>query len=440
MTTNMHLLEILSIIVCIWSFVYFINGIGKRFNIIEIVAPYATLTWLLMPVIAYQIFNEHNYLANLWKSYMKIDKVQYFSYVLPATIAFIIGIRFTFKEKFKDHKALLHYAKHFLKNKEFITILLMVMGLSSYFIQPFVPETFRYIITSFSNLIYVGLFYALFSDFRRKNWIIGIGLGLLLYNVVSTAMYGLFIYTSVLMTLMIVVQRKIHTITKYSLLILGILGIFFIQSIKNEYRDAAWKNKGGSEGGVSTFSEIVGNKITNPSDIFSPERIWHMSVRANQGQIVSRVMNYVPKYEPYANGETIIKSIAAAFVPRFLWPDKPRTGGADMVCQFLGDCTSAKRGMSYNVGPIGEAYINFGPKGGILFMFIYGLFMKYVYTFALNLCYKNGRLVFWIPVIFLGFVFTMENDILAAINTITKSALFVFVLFYGFRLLFKIRI
>ncbi len=438
--SSMHLYGIIAVIVSLWSFVYFVNGIGNRFNIIEIVIPLASITWLLMPVIAFEIFNEHNYLARLWVSYMRVDQVQYFSYVLPATIAFILGVLFKFQSYIKDHKDLLVHARYHLKNKEFVTILLILVGTIAYFLQPMVPESIRYIVTSFSNLAYVGLFYALFSDYKYKWWIVGVGFGLLLYNVINTAMYGLFIYMSVLITLMVVTAYKIKTITKYCLLILGIFGIFFIQSIKNDYRDIAWKNKNGEEGSVSSFGQVVGNKISNPSDIFSPVRIWHMTVRANQGQIVSRVMNYVPKHEPYARGETIVKSVAAAFVPRFLWPDKPRTGGADMVCRFLGDCKSAKRGMSYNVGPIGESYINFGTYGGIIFMFFYGLFMKYVYVFSINLCFRNKRLVFWIPVVFLGFVFTMENDILAAINTLTKSAFFVFVLFHSFRMVFRIRL
>lgn len=180
-------------------------------------------------------------------------------------------------------------------------------------------------------------------------------------------------------------------------------------------------------------------KITNPSELFDEERLWHMSVRANQGQIVSRVINYVPKNENYAYGETILSAVTASLIPRFLWPNKPRTG-ADMVCRFLGDCSSYKNGMSYNIGPIGESYVNFGPIFGVVFMFVYGLFMKYSYIFVLNQCNIYPRLLLWIPAIFIGFVFTMENDILSAINTLFKAGIFIYMLFWMFKLFFKIKL
>jgi hypothetical protein len=63
-------------------------------------------------------------------------------------------------------------------------------------------------------------------------------------------------------------------------------------------------------------------------------------------------MDYVPRKEPFANGETIITSLGAAVLPRFVWQDKPEIGGRDMICRFLGDCHKLK--YAYDIGQLGE--------------------------------------------------------------------------------------
>lgn len=151
-----------------------------------------------------------------------------------------------------------------------------------------------------------------------------------------------------------------------------------------------------------------------------------MATRMNQGFLIARTMDYVPRQEPFANGETILTAFAAAIAPRFLWPDKPEAGGRDMVCRFLGDCHTLK--YSYNLGQLGEGYANFGVIGGCIFMFFYGWMIRVFYTLIANMCVKRHTLVLWIPLIFFASL-SLETDFMSFLNSFTKAFIFTLAMF-----------
>jgi hypothetical protein len=145
-------------------------------------------------------------------------------------------------------------------------------------------------------------------------------------------------------------------------------------------------------------------------------------------------MNYVPRVEPYANGQTILRSVGAILVPRFLWPDKPESGGHENLSRFLG----IKKRLSYsmNIGPYGEAYGNFGPQYGIIFVFFYGLFLSFLFKVFLKNCMKRPTLVLWAPLLFY-YTLTVETDILSTLNSFVKGSIFVMILFWVSKKVFK---
>jgi hypothetical protein len=148
-------------------------------------------------------------------------------------------------------------------------------------------------------------------------------------------------------------------------------------------------------------------------------------------------MQYVPKKEPFANGETILLAIEASIVPRFLWKNKPELGGVENTCRFLGDCS--KRDYSYNIGQVGEAYANFGPRYGVVFLFFYGLFINWSLNIARRIALKRPTVVLWIPLLFYS-AFSLETDVLTFLNTLVKGVVFCYFIYAIFRYVFKWRI
>ena len=103
----------------------------------------------------------------------------------------------------------------------------------------------------------------------------------------------------------------------------------------------------------------------------------------NQGWLVAMTMKKVPDKFDFAYGETIWQSVAAAIVPRFIWPDKPEAGGKANLKRFWGYNLV---GFSMNIGPFGEGYANFDKIGGIIYMFFYGLFFNFLLSLHFEIC------------------------------------------------------
>ncbi len=427
----------------VWSLLFyslltFISGLTYRIGILNAVNVIACLLYLVFPLIAYNIFNEKNPLAFKWKSFMVIDKYDYFSFALPATILLIIGLSFPLgKYRKMSDFYLLRRAKLYLYNRAYIGYMFMVIGVICSLFVPFLGESIKAIVYFFSQLTFVGAIYLVHTNIRSKKLILLLILGLLLVQVVLTGMYGELIFWSLLGTIMLLVgNTKLNLMKRFGLLVLGTFTIFLIQSVKHEYRDKVWK---GAERGndPALLYQLVKDRITNPASIVDPERVYNMTVRGNQGFLVARTMAYVPKHEPFADGETILQSILSSVVPRIFWYDKPRVGGHENICRFLGDC--GKYNYSYNIGQLGEAYVNFGRIGGAIFMFIYGLFINYCFYVIKLKSIRYPTLILWIPLLFYA-VLSLETDVLTFLNSFIKGCIFCWICFFSFKYLFKIRI
>jgi hypothetical protein len=428
--------EALSLALTLYFLLDLIGSIGKKIPFLEVVIVFVSLTCLAMPVVAYEIFNEYHELSELWVTFMAAPAPDYFSYALPATIAFAAGLKMPLM---RNSWTMLRYKDSlsaYLSNKSYLGLYLIATGFAATFLVKIAPGAIKNIVQNFALLTYVGMFYVIYSPFRYKVRVVLICLGMTVSQSIASGMYGELVYMSVISSLILLAGKNIRMSRKLLVVASGVFLIFFIQSIKFEYRLGTWSGLERSAD-PALFRQLVWQRLSNPSEIFEAERVFNLSVRANQGNIISKVINYVPKFEPFARGRTILEAAAAAVAPRFLWPNKPKSGGADMVCRYLGDCDSALRGLSYNVGPLGEAYINFGRGGGIAFMFFYGLFFNFLLKQTLLIAQKKPSLILWFPLLFISF-FTMENDVLSFLNSFVKSAFFTFVMFKAAKLLFRI--
>jgi hypothetical protein len=96
---------------------------------------------------------------------------------------------------------------------------------------------------------------------------------------------------------------------------------------------------------------------------------------ALSGQIA--IVQKVPQEVPYLYGASYVSAIAF-FVPRSLWPEKPRGVGAHVTAIiFEGwSSTAGYEGQSLPASGMGEAYWNFGVPGVILVFALFGLFHR----------------------------------------------------------------
>jgi hypothetical protein len=379
-----------------------------------------------MPIITYRIYNDDS-LVIAFKYDMSVNQDTYYSYMVPAVCMMIAGMKLPLFRNFntgQEITRLIISLKQNLRSKSTLGLSFMAIGLSSGFLQVYVPGEFGYVMYLFSKLFYVGIFYIIFSDNKNKNLFIISGLSLLLIQTILTGIFGELVYTVMLGFLLLVLGSKISFQMKFNFFVLGIIFIFLLQSIKGEYRKATWVNENVDK--TESFFNLLIDKIQNPLNIFDKDEIFPFVVRTNQGMIIGKVLNYIPNNAPFFGGETIYNSIAASFVPRFLWPDKPVAGGKLNMLLFTG---LTIEGYSMNVSPFGEAYANFKDNGGIIYMFIYGLFFNIIFSLLIYKSKKTNTLILWLPVLFINSI-QIETDTLMTVNSLLKTLLFVGLIYW----------
>jgi hypothetical protein len=136
---------------------------------------------------------------------------------------------------------------------------------------------------------------------------------------------------------------------------------------------------------------------------------------------------------PFDYGRNLFINLTSSLVPRVLWPDKPEAGGKYNMKYYAGLSIA---GWSTNVGPLGEAYGSFGTAGGIIFMILLGALIRWSYCMVFKKSARIPFLIFWIPVLFYQATYAAETDTLQIFNSVLKSALFIWLLYRQWPVLF----
>jgi len=211
-----------------------------------------------------------------------------------------------------------------------------------------------------------------------------------------------------------------------------IMLIVIIQTIKYEFRGlmSGFSNK------TELFTNLVQKKFIETDDYKSVENRNAFITRINQGWIIARIMSWTPKYEPFAEGETIREGIKATLLPRILAPNKAFAGGKKYFQRFTGKELSGATSM--NLSPLGEAYANYGVVGGAIFMFFFFSLYNLVIFIIFREANKRPTLIFFLPLLFLQ-VIKAETDLTIVINHLFKASIAVIMLYVGLEKILKLR-
>jgi hypothetical protein len=429
--SNLTVWENISVSMLIYFLLEFIDDMGNRIVIMDFAILLAIFTCLVMPAIFYHEYTRSFPLAQLWVKYMPIESDEYFSFAVPAVIMLILGLRFPIA-KLKINKRPAVYidnVKRRLVKSPNLGLILIAIGAVSGFLDFLSPSSLKQVFFLLDNLTYVGVFYVIYSPNKYKKYVVPGVLLVMIAQTVATGMFGEFVYILACSVVLMILGKKLSFSFKLSCCLVGIAMIVILQSIKTDYRERTWAKNGGG-GDAIYYAQLIGNRIIDPSAIVDPTKLFFIAVRMNQGWLVAVTMNKVPRKYPYANGETIWNSVAASIVPRFIWQDKPKVGGAANLKRFWGyDIV----GYSMNIGPMGEAYGNFGVIGGIIFMFFYGLFFNVMLSGILKMAEKRPTLILWLPFLFF-YAIGIETDLLTTMGSLIKGLIFTWLVFKVFKI------
>lgn len=436
---NVQTAEIFAIGLFVFFLLDFIDSIGKNYNILDIPILLALFQCMLMPMVVYHVYNEDALVMAL-KYDMGITAERYYGFMLPAIVLMVIGMKvppllqFSYQQKFFQAIAAV---KVYLVGKGNMGVLLIIIGVVANIMRDFIGGSLQYIAYLISMLLYVGVLYTYFSDHKQRFWYLVTGGVVIFAQAIRKGMFGELVYVLLLAGLLMLLGKKISALQKFGLAVLGFFAVLVLQSIKADYRAIAWRGEGGGEqSNAGAFVSLIADRVAEPGRFFDPTLMFPTVNRFNQGLIVAKVMDHVPNRAPFAEGETIFKSLAASFVPRLLWPDKPQSGGHENMLRFTG---FKIEGYSMNISPMGEAYGNYGVDGGIFFMLCYGLFFSLLIVLLMSYVKKRPTLILWFPILFLNSI-QMETDILMCLNSLIKNMLFVAAVFWMFNRFLRLKL
>jgi hypothetical protein len=389
-----------------------------------------------MPVIFYHEYSRQNALAQLWKKYMPIPSNDYFSFAVPAVLAMIAGLKIPIKRSNvqKNPEIYMKNVKEYLSLNPKLGMILIGVGLTCGLLNFLAPSDLKQVFYLTAHLTHVGVFYVVYSPSKRKKLIVAGVLLLVLGQSLLTGMFGELVFMLACSLVLLLLGKNVSFTRKLLFAVAGIFLIVVLQSVKKDYRKKTWTGNAGAD--PTYFTELVTDRLVDPSTLLDPDKLFYTAVRMNQGWLVALTMKNVPDKYSFAYGETIWTSIAAAVVPRFLWPDKPETGGKANLKRFWGFNLV---GWSTNIGILGEAYANFDRTGGIIYMFFYGFFFNFVLSLLLKKAEKTPTLVLWIPFLFFTAI-AVETDLLSTMGALVKGLIFTWIVFQVFRIAFHIRL
>lgn len=132
---------------------------------------------------------------------------------------------------------------------------------------------------------------------------------------------------------------------------------------------------------ISTLLEIV-------SEDFSPEN-FSESFERGRDALVYRIsyveyfalaLKQVPTFLPHENGQLLKDALEHVLKPRILFPDKKLIYDSDLTSKYTGISFAGRdQGVSFSLGYVPEAYIDFGPVYMFIPIFFFGLLFGWMY-------------------------------------------------------------
>lgn len=411
---GINIVSYIAILITLHQFLLLFYAVGYGIPIRYLFGSLMCLQILLGPTLAYNI--------DLVKGQMKIPAEEYFTYAIPAVICFIIGLHISCKKlegEFLEEKKIVE----FITGNRNLPFLFIVIGFLSSFLSGMFSATFAFVFYLLGGMKFIGVFMIIIGSRKLKPILLIIVYGSVIASSLNNAMFHDLVIWLIFLGLMFAIKYKTSVYLKAAMSIVFIFFAIILQELKKDYRTATWQE--GQSTGIETLSNVYEDNQSK-GGFLNSKSLAEQIVRINQGYIVTNIMKNVPAVVPYSNGTELGQILTAAFLPRFLAPDKLTAGNQEIFKKYSG--IPLRQGTSMGLSSVGDAYINFGVFGGCIFMFLLGLF----YSEVLKIFYKYGK-IFPILLIFTPLVFYYpirpDCELQTILGHLVKSCFLIFVIF-----------
>lgn len=212
----------------------------------------------------------------------------------------------------------------------------------------------------------LALWYAARPKNLREPWFIALFAPALLAQFATTGSRSSIVAPVILMlALWMLINRKTPALR---IVLLGLFVTIFLGTL------AELRNSPGRNAGVVDLSVLTGMDVVSGAQ----STIEHRAELDEASGLIA-VMYAVPERVPHLYGVTYLSSLAF-FIPRTIWPEKPRGPGAHVGAIIYDGAASTQgyTGTSMPAGGVGEAYWNFGVLGVVFIYLLFGLFHRLI--------------------------------------------------------------
>jgi len=179
--------------------------------------------------------------------------------------------------------------------------------------------------------------------------------------------------------------KQIVFITIFAILLFNLGAVW--SYVKNEYRVFL---SGGERAQIVTVSKKDAlSKLFELSSEVNAET-YQMGIEAMVKRFFyleyfSATINYIPKRQPFMNGENWNDAIKHVLMPRMFFPNKKAIDDSETTMKLTGiKLADAEQGTSISIGYMAQAYADYGPFSMILPIFFLGLTIGFMYKFFVN--------------------------------------------------------
>ena len=413
----MEIWSLIGLVVITFVAIRFINALGKTLPIMELMLLISGLQWIVGPIIEYLYPTMH------YKYYMYVEQDEYMSYVVPAYTIFALIVLFLIR-----NTRAINIPIEKLENYKQYGLFIFMVGVVFDILLPRLPGGLGFFAFLLSNFKFAGAIILFFSNDKRLKQIFYGCIVYLLGISIQNALFHDFVLWSVFFFMIWSLKFKPSKKTVLIVISIGLFSLTTLQTIKAVYRAQVWSGYSGNklELFTSLLYQVIFSDVDNNNELDGEMN----NVRLNQGWIISALMEQVPGRVSYAQGSTITEAISASLVPRFLNPNKKKAGGQENFERYTGLMLGENTSMGISI--VGEAYINFGRIGGMLFMLLWGLFLAKVWVWLIKKLNGNILLLAFMPLLFLQVV-KAETELVVVLNHLIKSMIVVFGFFWGAR-------
>lgn len=415
-----------AIILFLHQFLLLFFSMGSVIPIRYLFGTYMCLQMLVGPMLAYNGLD--NFQFGYYK--MQVPEDQYFSYVIPAVICFIIGLHLL-AGRLKGEVIREDDVKKFVTLNPNLPFLFIFIGFVASFVFDYVTSELQFVFYLLAGLKFIGAFLLLISDKKLKLTPLVFVYGSIIASSLAGGMFHDLITWLVMLAAVLAIKYKPGIGVKLVFTFLFIAGAFILQLTKGEYREETWQK--GEEAGIETFAKAY-QENKEQGGLFDVAKIGKNNLRINQGYIIANIMKTVPEKVPYAHGDELRQILEAAFLPRIIAEDKLNAGDQEIFKKYSG--IPLRKGTSMGLSSVGDAYVNFGVVGGCIFMFLLGL----LFNFVLKSFHKYSKyypvLILFVPLVFY-YPIRPDCELQTVLGHLVKSCFLIFVIMQFWKGYFK---